>query len=97
MKQVMMAWYDNAARVGPLTYRTYDGRRKARYLDILSLFNRINISHLRISQLEGLRREQTKERVAFRQASHVKPSLRLGRPVTEKNVIETFVLLSSTW
>lgn len=65
----MMAWYDNATRAGPLTYRTYDGRRKARFLDILSLFNRINNSQLRISQLVELRRETTQERVAHRQVS----------------------------
>lgn len=72
MKTVMMAWYDNATRAGPLTYRTYDGRRKARFLDILSLFNRINISHLRISELQKLRREQTHDRVEYRQVRYAK-------------------------
>ena len=55
-------------RSGPLTYRTYDGRRKARFLDILSLFNRIMNSKVRIAELEALRREQTRERVEFSQA-----------------------------
>lgn len=55
-------------RSGPLTYRTYDGRRKARFLDILSLFNRINNSKLRISELETIRLQQTHERVEYRQA-----------------------------
>lgn len=51
-----------------MTYRTYDGRRKARFLDILSLFNRINNSKIRIEELEALKRQQTHERVEFRQA-----------------------------
>eukprot|EP00752_Nemacystus_decipiens_P010357 g9227.t1 len=67
MKEVMIAWYDNATRSGPLTYRTYDGRRKARFLDILSLFNRIMNSKVRIDELEALRRDQTRERVEFSQ------------------------------
>lgn len=58
-------------RSGPLTYRTYDGRRRARFLDILSLFNRINNSKIRIAELEALRRKQTQERVEFRQASNL--------------------------
>lgn len=58
-------------RSGPLTYRTYDGRRKARFLDILSLFNRIINSKTRINELQELRRQQTRERVEFCQASAV--------------------------
>lgn len=61
----------HADRSGPLTYRTYDGRRKARFLDILSLFNRINNSHLRIAELAALRREQTFERMRCRQVSQL--------------------------
>ena len=63
----------NRTRSGPLTYRTYDGRRKARFLDILSLFNRINNSKLRISELETLRLQQTHERVEYRQVSTTNP------------------------
>lgn len=58
-------------RAGPLTYRTYDGRRKARFLDILSLFNRINNSNLRISELKILARELTQERIAFREVGEM--------------------------
>lgn len=53
-----------------MTYRTYDGRRKARFLDILSLFNRIMNSKVRIAELEALRMEQTHERVEFTQVSN---------------------------
>ncbi|CAM9204617.1 unnamed protein product, partial [Discosporangium mesarthrocarpum] len=66
MRGIMMDWYANATRAGPLTYRTYDGRRKARFLDILRLFNRIMNSNMRINELNKKKRDLTKERVSYR-------------------------------
>lgn len=59
-----------SSRTAPLTYRTYDRRRKARHVDTLSLFNRVKNSQVRIGQLETLKRDLLLERARHRQARH---------------------------